>query len=83
VKLVRVIVVKEQQQQQQQQHFCCFGFGFGFCFCFWKLQNMCYEKQASEAKAKQRKYCRDVRTANQPAFHMATGLLLFSFGWLY
>jgi hypothetical protein len=47
---------------------------------------MCYEKQASEAKqskAKRSKYCRDVRTANQPAFHMASGLLfcflLFSF----
>jgi hypothetical protein len=40
------------EEQQQQQYFYCFGFGFGFGFgfCFWKLQNMCYEKQASEAK---------------------------------
>jgi hypothetical protein len=40
-------------------------------------------KQASEAK--QSKYCRDVRTANQAAFHMASGLsfFFFSFGWLY
>jgi len=68
-----------------------FWFWFWFWFYFWKLQNMCYEKQAGkpseakQSKAKQRKYCRDVRTANQPAFHMASGLLFFffSFGWLY
>jgi hypothetical protein len=44
-------------------------------FCFWKLQNMCYEKQASEAKqskAMQSKYCRDVRTANKPASQPAS-----------
>jgi hypothetical protein len=56
VKLVRVVVVEEQQQQQQQQQTLLL-FWFWFWFCFWKLQNICYEKQASEAskrsKAKQ------------------------------